>query len=66
MQDDKVVTRVNDFEDFGKGILKVYRAHPDAFVQAAVQLAYFRCHGKYVALIAQNDEIISSFHKNKN
>ena len=34
------------FEGYGKGILKVYRYHPEAFIQVALQAAYVRLHGK--------------------
>ena len=38
--------KLTHFAEFGKGVLKVYGTHPDAFVQAAIQLAYYRLHRK--------------------
>ncbi|CAG0922940.1 unnamed protein product [Notodromas monacha] len=38
--------KLSHFREFGKGVLKVYGTHPDAFVQAAIQLTYHRMHGK--------------------
>ncbi len=49
-QKDKLDIQVTHFEKFGKGLLKKHRAHPDAFVQAAIQLGYFRVHGRYSRL----------------
>ncbi|KAI1885482.1 hypothetical protein AGOR_G00204150 [Albula goreensis] len=34
------------FTDFGKTSIKKKRLHPDTFVQLALQLAYYRLHGK--------------------
>ncbi|RWS24070.1 peroxisomal carnitine O-octanoyltransferase-like protein [Leptotrombidium deliense] len=34
------------FDDFGKSILRTHRFHPEAFVQTALQLAYYRMYGK--------------------
>lgn len=34
------------FTDFGRKSLRPHRLHPDSFVQLALQLAYFRLHGK--------------------
>lgn len=33
---------VKYFDEFGKGLLKNHRFHPEAFVQVALQLAYYR------------------------
>ncbi|KAJ8245468.1 hypothetical protein GJAV_G00271070 [Gymnothorax javanicus] len=35
------------FTDFGKGLIKKCRTSPDAFLQLALQLAYFRDKGKF-------------------
>lgn len=34
------------FNDFGKSILRSHKFHPEAFTQIALQLAYYRMHGK--------------------
>ena len=39
-------TKVLDFQDFGRNFIKNYRLSPDGVVQLAMQLAYFRLHGK--------------------
>uniref|UniRef100_A0A7S0IZG6 Choline/carnitine acyltransferase domain-containing protein n=1 Tax=Calcidiscus leptoporus TaxID=127549 RepID=A0A7S0IZG6_9EUKA len=41
--------RVLAFAHFGKGLIKGAKLHPDFFIQMALQLAYFRLHGKCVA-----------------
>lgn len=38
---------VKYFDDFGKGLLKNHRFHPEAFVQIALQLAYYRYELNY-------------------
>lgn len=35
------------FDTFGKGFIKTCRCSPDAFLQMALQLAYFRQHNKF-------------------
>lgn len=34
------------FTSFGKALLRKKRFHPDTFVQLAIQLAYYKCHGR--------------------
>ncbi|XP_035697812.1 peroxisomal carnitine O-octanoyltransferase-like [Branchiostoma floridae] len=34
------------FTDYGKKFIRSFKLHPDAYMQAALQLAYFRLHGK--------------------
>ncbi|XP_035688775.1 peroxisomal carnitine O-octanoyltransferase-like [Branchiostoma floridae] len=34
------------FTDYGKKFIRSFKLHPDSYVQNAVQLAYFRLHGK--------------------
>lgn len=34
------------FTSFGKAAIKKKKLHPDTFVQLALQLAYYRLHGK--------------------
>ncbi|NWS66698.1 OCTC octanoyltransferase, partial [Crotophaga sulcirostris] len=34
------------FTSFGKALLKKKELHPDTFVQLALQLAYYKCHGR--------------------
>ncbi|XP_078615782.1 peroxisomal carnitine O-octanoyltransferase-like isoform X2 [Branchiostoma floridae x Branchiostoma japonicum] len=36
----------SSFTDCGKKFIRSFRLHPDAYMQAALQLAYFRLHGK--------------------
>ena len=44
------VSTVNVFvyrsEVYGKGFIKPFKIHPDTFVQMAIQLAYYKLHGK--------------------
>ncbi|XP_032090545.1 peroxisomal carnitine O-octanoyltransferase [Thamnophis elegans] len=49
---DKYYKQVSDlqlvnyaFTTFGKALIKKHHLHPDAFVQIALQLTYYRCHG---------------------
>lgn len=44
---DDVDMRVDVFADFGKGFMKRCRVSPDAFIQMALQLAYYRDAGKF-------------------
>lgn len=39
-----VVTQCQQFEGFGKTFMKEHKFHPDAFVQMALQWAYYRIH----------------------
>ncbi|NXI44822.1 OCTC octanoyltransferase, partial [Galbula dea] len=34
------------FTPFGKALIRTRKLHPDTFVQLALQLAYYRCHGR--------------------
>ncbi|KAM9387715.1 peroxisomal carnitine O-octanoyltransferase [Phaethornis superciliosus] len=34
------------FTSFGKGLIKKKKLHPDTFVQLALQLAFYKCHGR--------------------
>ncbi|ORZ19070.1 acyltransferase ChoActase/COT/CPT [Lobosporangium transversale] len=38
-----------EFKGYGKGLIKSFKMSPDAYVQMALQLAYYRKHGEYVA-----------------
>ncbi|KAI8872736.1 acyltransferase ChoActase/COT/CPT, partial [Ramicandelaber brevisporus] len=40
---------VLEFADFGKALIKRWRVSPDAFVQMAIQLAYYRQFGQFKA-----------------
>ncbi|XP_049419022.1 carnitine O-palmitoyltransferase 1, liver isoform-like isoform X1 [Epinephelus fuscoguttatus] len=44
---DDVDLHVFRFEDFGKGKVKKCRVSPDAFIQMALQLAYYRDQGRF-------------------
>ncbi|KAG0322862.1 Carnitine O-acetyltransferase mitochondrial [Dissophora globulifera] len=37
------------FKGYGKGLIKAFKMSPDAYVQMALQLAYYRKHGEFVA-----------------
>ncbi|KAF9115552.1 Carnitine O-acetyltransferase mitochondrial [Mortierella sp. AM989] len=37
------------FKGYGKGLIKTFKMSPDAYVQMALQLAYYRKHGELVA-----------------
>ncbi|NXY81104.1 OCTC octanoyltransferase, partial [Alcedo cyanopectus] len=34
------------FTSFGKALIRTKKLHPDTFVQLALQLAYYKCHGR--------------------
>lgn len=34
------------FTSFGKALIRKRKLHPDTFVQLALQLAYYKCHGR--------------------
>ncbi|KAG0339480.1 Carnitine O-acetyltransferase mitochondrial [Podila humilis] len=38
-----------EFKGYGKGLIKAFKMSPDAYVQMALQLAYYRKHGSLVA-----------------
>ena len=38
-----------EFLHYGKSLIKRIKMHPDFFMQMAIQLAYFRLHGRFVA-----------------
>ncbi|XP_011482737.1 choline O-acetyltransferase isoform X1 [Oryzias latipes] len=40
---------VHKFCDYGKEFIKKQKMSPDAFIQVALQLAYYRCHGRMVS-----------------
>ncbi|KAE8280668.1 Choline O-acetyltransferase [Larimichthys crocea] len=40
---------VHKFWDYGKEFIKKQKMSPDAFIQVALQLAYYRCHGRPVS-----------------
>ncbi|MBN3272662.1 CLAT acetyltransferase, partial [Polyodon spathula] len=39
---------VNKFKVYGKEFIKKQRMSPDAYIQVALQLTFYRCHGKQV------------------
>ncbi|TNN80943.1 Choline O-acetyltransferase [Liparis tanakae] len=40
---------VHTFSDYGKEFIKKQKMSPDAYIQVALQLAYYRCHGRPVS-----------------
>ncbi|XP_028279393.1 choline O-acetyltransferase [Parambassis ranga] len=40
---------VHKFYNYGKEFIKKQKMSPDAYIQVALQLAYYRCHGRPVA-----------------
>ncbi|KAM6996988.1 choline O-acetyltransferase [Tautogolabrus adspersus] len=40
---------VHKFDDYGKEFIKKQKMSPDAYIQVALQLAYYRCHGRPVS-----------------
>ncbi|XP_056147418.1 choline O-acetyltransferase [Lampris incognitus] len=40
---------VHKFCDYGKEFIKTQKMSPDAYIQVALQLAYYRCHGRPVS-----------------
>ncbi|XP_007566309.1 choline O-acetyltransferase [Poecilia formosa] len=40
---------VHTFSDYGKEFIKKQKMSPDAYIQVALQLAYYRCHGRAVS-----------------
>jgi carnitine O-octanoyltransferase len=43
---DCVTAQCTEFTGYGKAVMKKQKVHPDCFVQMALQLAYFKIHGK--------------------
>ena len=43
---DSVKIKVEEFKLYGKNVMKNFKVHPDCYVQMALQLAYFKLHGK--------------------
>ncbi|KAM9809270.1 choline O-acetyltransferase [Syngnathus typhle] len=41
--------KVHKFRHYGKEMIKLLNMSPDAFIQVALQLAYYRCHGRAVS-----------------
>ena len=41
-----VTVQCQQFQQFGKAFMKAQKIHPDSFVQTALQLAYYKLHGK--------------------
>jgi carnitine O-octanoyltransferase len=37
------------FEDYGRSVSAKHQIHPEAYIQIAIQLAYYRTHGKPAA-----------------
>ncbi|XP_053188592.1 choline O-acetyltransferase [Scomber japonicus] len=40
---------VHKFYDYGKEFIKKQKMSPDAYIQVALQLTYYRCHGRVVS-----------------
>lgn len=40
---------VHKFHDYGKEFIKEQKMSPDAYIQVALQLAFYRCHGRPVS-----------------
>uniref|UniRef100_A0A3B4ZGU5 Choline O-acetyltransferase n=1 Tax=Stegastes partitus TaxID=144197 RepID=A0A3B4ZGU5_9TELE len=40
---------VHKFYDYGKEFIKKQKMSPDAYIQVALQLAFYRCHGRLVS-----------------
>lgn len=40
--------RILAFNDYGKGFMKTAKVSPDAYIQMALQLAYFRVINMYI------------------
>ena len=51
---DDVDFHVFSFRDFGKGRIKRFRLSPDAFIQVALQLAYYRVRSSRVKDFSRN------------
>uniref|UniRef100_A0A182P860 Choline/carnitine acyltransferase domain-containing protein n=1 Tax=Anopheles epiroticus TaxID=199890 RepID=A0A182P860_9DIPT len=42
-----VVVSMDQFQDYGKAFMKKHKIHPDAYVQTALLLTYYRLHGTF-------------------
>nr|XP_040219953.2 peroxisomal carnitine O-octanoyltransferase [Anopheles coluzzii] len=42
-----VVVSMDQFQDYGKAFMKQHKIHPDAYVQTALLLTYYRLHGTF-------------------
>lgn len=50
--------KVFNFKRFGKELPKRNKLSPNAFIQVALQLSYYRCHSFYLLYICFDYEII--------
>ena len=47
-QRDDINAMLYVFPEYGKDFIKNQKIHPDAYIQCALQFAYYKLHNKYV------------------